>query len=58
MASYLDEIIKDKHSVVTEEERRESLADIKSKILDLPPRRGFIQSIQPVSYTHLRAHET
>ena len=46
MASYLDEIIKDKHSVVTEEERRESLEDIKSKILDLPPRRGFIQSIQ------------
>ena len=46
MASYLDEIIKDKHSVVTEEERRESLEDIKSKIVDLPPRRGFIQSIQ------------
>ena len=46
MASYLDEIIKDKHSVVTEEERRESLEDIKSKILDLPPRRGFIKSIQ------------
>ena len=46
MASYLDEIIKDKRSVVTEEERRESLEDIKSKILDLPPRRGFIQSIQ------------
>ena len=36
MASYLDEIIKDKHSVVAEEERRESLEDIKSKILDLP----------------------
>ena len=46
MASYLDEIIKDKRSVVTEEERRESLEDIKSKIVDLPPRRGFIQSIQ------------
>ena len=46
MASYLDEIIKDKYSVVTEEKRRESLEDIKSKILDLPPRRGFIQSIQ------------
>ena len=46
MASYLDEIIKDKYSVVTEEQRRESLEDIKSKILDLPPRRGFIQSIQ------------
>ena len=46
MASYLDEILKDKHLAVTEEERRESLEDIKSKILDLPPRRGFIQSIQ------------
>ena len=46
MASYLDEIIKDKHSVVTEEERRESLEDIKSKIVDLPPRRRFIQSIR------------
>ena len=46
MASYLDEIIKDKRLVVTEEERRESLEDIKSKIVDLPPRRGFIQSIQ------------
>jgi len=46
MASYLDEIIKDKYSVVTDEQRRESLEDIKSKILDLPPRRGFIQSIQ------------
>ena len=32
MASYLDEIIKDKYSVVTEEKRRESLEDIKSKI--------------------------
>ena len=46
MASYLDEIIKDKYLVVTEEKRRESLEDIKSKILDLPPRRGYIQSIQ------------
>ena len=32
MASYLDEIIKDKRSVVTEEERRESLEDIKAKL--------------------------
>ena len=53
MASYLDEIIKDKHSVVAEEERRESLEDIKSKILDLPPRRGFIQSIQQLSLIHI-----
>ena len=53
MASYLDKIIKDKHSVVTEEERSESLADIKSKILDLPPRRGFIQSIQQLSLIHI-----
>ena len=35
MASYLDEIIKDKHSVVAEEERRESLEDIKLSLIHI-----------------------
>ncbi len=46
MQSYLDKIIKDKFEVVAKEKAKHSLEDIKSKLIDTPPRKGFTESIK------------
>ena len=46
MLSYLDKIIEDKFAVVAAQKASHNLEDIKSKLIDSPARKGFIESIR------------